>query len=782
MKLRGEVSNLKSSLVVDYHSKLDPSNDFIEIDVSKRKITYKVRNTYIANFDDEEFVRAYYVTKLIASNGFKKEDLVVEEEHTFPIGRGKKDIAIDIALYKEDKPIIIFELKSPSCFDPERYKAIRTQLYAIADNLTEAENLDWLVYATVQADTLLEEDVITIDYKRYPSYKEWKKSNERSFSQIPDSTSRFAENLVKGKVALKPLYKQSIIKLKRRLHNTLWRGGTRGDNKVFFNLLKMIICKVYDEQETHNDSSYTFQLKYSGDKIDYAATATTIQNLYQRTLENKNYLDFSPTKLQELAKVEKGVEIIELTDEEIAFVVTEFQNYALTITDYDALAIFFEMILREGYKQSVGSYFTHTNLVTFLVYAIELDELSKKKIRMEETLPYIVDTCAGSGTFLIEAMRTITKTVIQHKNQLIANETIRRLILAGFDDNLKVHPWAKEYIYGVDRNPHLLLTTKVNMIMHGDGHIHVYPDDALNDFDQYADMGIFSHQKSIEVYGGKVNERFDVILSNPPFSMEIDERAKERYGETFPLLGGGKGSEILFIERWYQLLKPKGRLGVVLPESIFDTTENLDVRIFLYRYFWVKAIVSIPGTMKKGAFAPYTDTKTSLLLCQKKEASEVKQWDAIWETNLYKFLKLKNELKKYFGNKRTKQNVIPQYQIEKETFVNLLREYLDDWFSEYDSGLSVTELVNKYADDFWSVERDGWIFKRASIEIVKIYPATKTATFITHIDGIGYKRTKRREDVIENRLFKKSRSGEVVINVNNPETVLDYLRKEVIWE
>jgi type I restriction enzyme M protein len=230
-------------------------------------------------------------------------------------------------------------------------------------------------------------------------------------------------------------------------------------------------------------------------------------------------------------------------------------------------------------------------------------------------------------------------------------------------------------------------------------------------------------------------------------------------------------------------LKPKGRLGVVLPESIFDTTDNLDVRIFLYKFFWIKAIVSLPGTMKKGSFAPYTDTKTSLLLCQRKENLDVKQWETVWQTNLYKFLTLKKELQKYFGKRRVQQmTTMSQYQIDKDAFVGLLKEYLDESFSDYDSVLSVKELIAKYRDDFWAVERDGWIFKRVSKELVKMYPLTKTSTFIIHTDYIGYKRTRRREDTIENRLFKRSDSGEVIINTSTPETVLDYVRKEVTWE
>ncbi len=778
---------MKTALLMDYHTLHDPKNVFMDIDTARKSITYKLKNQFTACFDEEEFVRAYYITKLIAVNGFKKEDIVVEEERSFQIGRGKKDVSLDIVVYKQHKPFIIFELKAPSKFDSERYRAIKSQLYAVSGNITDTDQMNWLVYATVQADTQIEEDVVAIDYKLYNSYEKWKKSNEPSFQQIPDSSSRFAENLVKGRIELKPLYKQSIIKLKRRLHNTLWRGGTRGDNKVFFNLLKMIICKVYDEQETNLDSPYSFQLIYSGDKIDYDATSKAIQNLYLKTLKNKHYLDFSTEKLEDLAKVEKGVEVIELTEEEIAYVVTEFQRYSLTITDYDALAIFFEMILREGYKQSVGSYFTHSNLVTFLVYAVELDELAKKKLRFEETLPYVADTCAGSGTFLIEAMRTITKAIVKNKKNIAVNETIRRFIQSQFDDSLKVHPWAKEYLYGIDRNPHLLLTTKVNMIMHGDGHIHVYPDDALNDFDQYSEMGIFSEQKNIEEYDGRVNQRFDLILSNPPFSMIIEERSKERYQETFPALGRGKGSEILFIERWYQLLKPKGRLAVVLPESIFDTTDNLDVRIFLYRYFWIKAIVSIPGTMKWGAFAPYTDTKTSLLLCQKKEKSEVKQFNLAWQTNYFAFLKIKKEIDKYFGKRRSRSNksgasTVTQFQIDKEAFLCLLRDFLGEQFSEYDSVLTVSQLIDKYSEDIWSLEKDAWIFKRVSAEIMKTFPTTKTTTFITHTDGIGYKRTRRREDVLENQLFSRPPNGDISIDTINPKTVLDLLRREVVWE
>ena len=54
-------------------------------------------------------------------------------------------------------------------------------------------------------------------------------------------------------------------------------------------------------------------------------------------------------------------------------------------------------------------------------------------------------------------------------------------------------------------------------------------------------------------------------------------------------------------------------MGIVLPESVYDTTENKYIRLFLFKYFKVKAVVSLPQI----TFEPFTSTKTSLLFAQK---------------------------------------------------------------------------------------------------------------------------------------------------------------------
>ena len=71
----------------------------------------------------------------------------------------------------------------------------------------------------------------------------------------------------------------------------------------------------------------------------------------------------------------------------------------------DILGHFFEETNREKFKQSKGQFFTTTNVVDFLVYAMKVDELAIEKFEKDYSLPYIIDPSTGSGTFLIQAMK-----------------------------------------------------------------------------------------------------------------------------------------------------------------------------------------------------------------------------------------------------------------------------------------------------------------------------------------------------------------------------------------
>ena len=119
------------------------------------------------------------------------------------------------------------------------------------------------------------------------------------------------------------------------------------------------------------------------------------------------------------------------------------------------------------------------------------------------------------------------------------------------------------------------------MVLHGDGSANIFvgseKGDGLANFSKYIKFTglniLNSTKESDSTYPKETNQKFDVIITNPPFSVTLDKDTARNLTNLF-IFGGKKNSENLFVERWYQLLKPNGRLGAVLPESVFDTTAH----------------------------------------------------------------------------------------------------------------------------------------------------------------------------------------------------------------
>ncbi|RPH62301.1 MAG: SAM-dependent DNA methyltransferase, partial [Chloroflexi bacterium] len=214
---------------------------------------------------------------------------------------------------------------------------------------------------------------------------------------------------------------------------------------------------------------------------------------------------------------------------------------------------------------------------------------------------------------------------------------------------------ANRCIYGTDANDRMARTSKMNMIMHGDGH-----------------GGVHHHDGFINV-NGIFEERFDIVLTNPPFganvelgdvvqeaevqtSEELRQRYVAEYGAVYEAgqkkVETAKGkpiaslfdlpknatskikTEILFIERCLNLLKPGGRMGIVLPEGVFNNPSLAYVREFCEERAFIRAVVSLP---QETFYSSGASVKASLLFLQKftleeKAAFESQRAAALTET------------------------------------------------------------------------------------------------------------------------------------------------------
>lgn len=236
----------------------------------------------------------------------------------------------------------------------------------------------------------------------------------------------------------------------------------------------------------------------------------------------------------------------------------------------------------------------------------------------------------------------------------------------------------------------------------------------------------------------------------------------------------------MFIERYYQLLKEGGRLGVVLPESVFDTTENKYIRLFLFKYFNIKAIVSLPQL----TFEPFTSTKTSLLFAQKKNKIQVEQWNELWDKYGKEWAKLKTRVIRYFDyfvngaklNKKfawvkeltTDLNELLEKEdkeaidiINKEDLRHIeenIKRFLKEYITVEDEALNPKELLKKYSEEIDSLckfekETNVFGFYNAWWVFGEVAKELDYDIFMAEAENVGYKRTKRGENPMPNDLF-----------------------------
>lgn len=777
-------------------------------DFSKKKVKYsdKITGWKINTFKgDEEVTRAYLLAKLTNELGYKLENIEIERE--YDIGRPKVNKPRNDVLVKYDNSEDIFlyiEVKSPDQYNPDD-DTIEKQLFNLASQeIGKGRKVKYLVLYTIDTKTTnIEDKCIVIDYENYKTYEQWNKERI-STNQIP---ALYGKSLKKPYVKgsdndlKKDFTHEQLNSLRKRLHDILWGGGSIDDNEIFSFLVNIILAKIQDESEKADGETYEFQIFTTKDGEDLEPDHeifNRLNNLYRRALEKRlNILD--KNRLQKSFIVDEN----KFPLSKLKYVVSELEGLSFvdgknSLDGKDILGDFFEGIIREGFKQTKGQFFTPINIVRFILWGLKLDELVINKINNDCDLPYMIDPSAGSGTFLIEYMKFVTEVVKRRfTNQIRITRDIEDKLQKWFYPDHRENRWAETYIYGIEHNFNLGTATKVNMILHGNGSSNIFVKDGLLPFEQYnkeTEPNVLNKFEKCDLYENKnVNEKFDVIITNPPFSVDFDNDTKRFMRQTF-IFADKKNSENLFIERYYQLLKPNGRLCAVLPESVFDTGENKYIRLFIYKYFKVKAIISLPQL----TFEPFTTTKTSLLFAQKKTKEEIKLWNDLWDKYSKEWANLKtrceNLLSVYLeGKDRSKLKSIKDLSNEQE--IKVIKRLLKDYIEEDDNLLSSEELIRKYQDEIkelctydketkevFGYVNTWWVFGEVAKELN--YPI-----FMAEVENVGYKRTKRGENPMPNELFREgeiiypdgTKKWGILVDDGVKETALDFVR-DIKWD
>ncbi len=778
---------------------LNKSSILKSIDLEKKKISYKdiVSHRKIDKISgEEELVRAFIITRLVEELGYDPKNIEIEKE--YDLGRPKVNKPrIDIIVRDKKKDIFLYiECKKPSEFNKDQDEIIEKQLFNLASQeIGEGKRIKYLVLYTYEKSKTIKDNAIIIDYEKFKSFSDWK--DNRDFTdQIPLKYGKAVkEPFIKGskKDLEQNFVHDQLEALRKNLHNVLWGGGGTDDNDIFSSLVNIILAKIQDESERKRNEKYEFQIFSYANGESFESNDelfARINGLYKRALQQR-------LNIKEKKKLEKSYVIDEnkFSLNKLKYTVSQLEKYSFvdgknSLSGKDILGDFFEGIIREGFKQTKGQFFTHLNIVKFLLWGLKIDDLAIKSINNNLELPYVIDPSAGSGTFLIEYMKFLTDSIKRRfRDEIDDTRDIEDKFNNWFLPDNRENKWAKDYIYGVEHNFNLGTATKVNMILHGDGASNIFVKDGLLPFKNYEKE--ISPNELNKSYQDKnynkinVNNKFDVVISNPPFSVELDKETEKNLKHSF-LFGDKKNSENFFIERYYQLLKPKGRLGIVLPESVFDTTENKYIRLFIYKYFKIKSVISLPQI----TFEPYTSTKTSLLLAQKKDHKEIEQWDEQWKnfSSRWSFLVTRTlNLRKIYLEKKDRKKFPSVSNLNEEEERKILLELLSENDEQTLGSLNTKDILNKYEDDLKTIckiDNDTknifgfvnttWVFSKVSKKI-------DYSILMHEIENVGYKRSKRGEKIMPNDLYRTNQHGEIIVNDGKKIKALDFLR-EINWD
>lgn len=611
----------------------------MELKINGNKIFAPLKNKELV-LTPEERVRQEYICRLVNHYGYDlsqmDQELQVNNSH-----RGQGKARADIVVWKsvsaksnENAATIVVECKA-------EHITIREEDYFQGYNYAAWAGADFFV-----TTNLKETRVFKVNKDKLPKRLE-------EIVDIPKAKELTNAKKIKELLSqTKAFTRDEFSKLLFKCHNIIRNNDKLSPEAAFDEISKVLFIKIRYERDNTGTQIFSEEefkkLREAYDKTKSKQSLPFYQQLFERTKEDYVKDDlFEPN------------DTIKIKEASFEAIVKELEVYNLSRTADDVKGIAFEKFLGKTFRGELGQFFTPRTIVDFMVALLDPEEGE-----------IICDPCCGSGGFLIKAFeyvrekieKDIQKAKEQIKTQLFDEKydslsdkkkaeidervdeyfSILNQELDTIHTDSRLQHLSSDCIFGTDANPRMARTAKMNMIMHGDGHGGVHHHDGLLNVN-----GIFEN-------------RFDVILTNPPFGSRVEKSLKiteadkftdeakikhytKRYGEEYikaleqvngnigesvlSLYDSGKLSgltEVLFIERCLRLLKPGGRLGIVLPEGVLNNTQLQSVRELFEGMAKIILITSIPQDVFMASGAT---VKPSLMFFKKFTTEEVAQYE-----------------------------------------------------------------------------------------------------------------------------------------------------------
>ena len=530
----------------------------------------------------EEHVRQRIARSLVEDYGYDRKD--TEVEFTVNLGSSKKRVDIAIfppaAEHKQKNIRIIVECKREDVRPADRDNGIE-QLRSYLAASPNAHFGMWIGSELHVLERLVIDGEVTFaDGTDIPH-----------FGYDTPRPITFAE-LVPAQ--------DELVSTFKRCHNFIYGNQGLQKEPAFQELLKLIFCKVYDEDNT-----------LVGPMRFFISNEARRSEIGQRRLQKTIELLFNDVK-ERYPYIFSKNEQIRLENRVLAYVVGELQRYSLLQTEADIKGVAYEQLVGSNLRGDRGEFFTPRKVCEMAANLALATYPESKRYNL-----HIIDPACGTGGFLVAVMNTWRKYLeISECNRTPDDQS------GALDRAARLlKDKASHLLTGIDFNPILARAAQMNLVMHGDGSTNVFHANSLLHPGEWPSKPPNDVANHVKLSG------FDIVVTNPPFGSKIpvdDPHILEQFElSRFELENGARRAsmppEQLFIERCLHLLKPGGRLAIVLPDSILSNPGLAFIRRWILKRTRVIASIDLPQV----TFEPYTGTQTSVLLLQKKPRYEV---------------------------------------------------------------------------------------------------------------------------------------------------------------
>ena len=562
------------------------------------------------NETPEEYVRQEIEKSLVREYRYLRDSIAVE--FRLKIGRAPK--RADLVIFPQDTPHkqenaqTIIECKALKV-PPEDRKEGTEQLKSYMAACVNAEFGMWTNGQERFCYRKATEDG-TVKFVEIPDIPEKGKSLDES------ERPHFRE--------LRPATSDSLLFTFQRCHNYI--AGNQGLQKpeAFWELLKLIFCKIEDERSS---------------EINFYTTSQERQTLNGHLKVKGRIEELFAIVRKKYSTIFASNEVLDLEPRVLAYIASQLQPWSLLDSDIDVKGKAYEEVVGSNLRGDRGEFFTPRNICRM---AVEMLDPSPDNI--------VLDPACGTGGFLTIAMNHVIEKLrkgeeVKWRDSESPTEIELQELLR------KIREYADQRIIGIDINPNLVKASKMNMVMNNDGSGGLYQANSLE-----APV-IWSEALRERDLIGKV----DIVFTNPPFGSKIPiddpvilekyelahvwdyNEQEDRYYIREPRrLQKSQPPEILFVERCVRFLKPgTGRMAIVLPDGILGAPGLAYVREWILEQTRVLASIDLhPDT-----FQPKNSTQTSLLILERKHLNEIEFERAVGKKKDYDvFMALANHI------------------------------------------------------------------------------------------------------------------------------------------